>query len=204
MMKFLFDLFPVVLFFIAFKTYDIFVATGVAIAATLLQIGWVWLRHRRVENMMWISLVIIILFGGATLVFQDELFIKWKPTVLYWLFAGILLGAYWFLGKNLIRAMLEKQIVLPDAAWQKLNLSWIVFFIFMGCINLYIAFNFSIDAWVNFKLFGSMGLMLVFVISQAIMIRKYLDTMIPVTAAPHTAGVSVPHRDGADEHTGKD
>lgn len=127
MMKFLFDLFPVVLFFIAFKTYDIFVATGVAIAATLLQIGWVWLRHRRVENMMWISLVIIILFGGATLVFQDELFIKWKPTVLYWLFAGILLGAYWFLGKNLIRAMLEKQIVLPDAAWQKLNLSWIVF-----------------------------------------------------------------------------
>ncbi len=204
MMKFLFDLFPVILFFIAFKAYDIFVATGVAIAATLLQIGWVWLRHRKVENMMWISLVIIILFGGATLVFQDELFIKWKPTVLYWLFASILLGASLFLGKNLIRLMMEKQMVLPDPVWQKLNLSWVVFFIFMGCINLYIAFNFSIDAWVNFKLFGSMGLMLVFVISQAIMIRKYLDTMIPVTADPHTVEASVLRRNGADEHMSKD
>ncbi len=204
MMKFLFDLFPVILFFIAFKTYDIFVATGVAIAATLLQIGWVWLRHRKVENMMWISLVIITLFGGATLVFQDELFIKWKPTVLYWLFSSILLGAQLFWGKNLIRTMMEKQIELPDSAWQKLNLSWIVFFIFMGCINLYIAFSFSIDTWVNFKLFGSMGLMLVFVILQAVMIRKYLDTMTPVTADPHTADASVLRRDGTDEHTGKD
>lgn len=121
-MKFLFDLFPVILFFAAFKAFDIFVATGVAIAATLLQICWVWLRHRQVEKMMWINLAVIIFFGGATLIFQDELFIKWKPTVLYWLFAGILWGALFFPGKNLIRLMLEKQMTLPDSAWQKLNL----------------------------------------------------------------------------------
>jgi intracellular septation protein len=199
-MKFLFDLFPVILFFAAFKAFDIFVATGVAIAATFLQICWVWLRHRQVERMMWINLAVIIFFGGATLIFQDELFIKWKPTVLYWLFAGILWGALFFPGKNLIRLMLEKQIALPDSVWQKLNFSWIVFFIFMGCINLYIAFSFPIDTWVNFKLFGSTGLMLVFVISQLFMIRKYLDTMIPATVDSHTVEASVPRR-GADDHT---
>jgi len=172
-MKFLFDLFPVILFFIAFKAYDIFVATGVAIGATLVQIGWMWFRHRQVDNMMWANLVIILLFGGATLAFQDETFIKWKPTVLYWLFAGALWMASLFLGKNLIRAILEKQIQLPDTVWRKLNLSWIAFFFFMGLINIYIAYNFSLDTWVNFKLFGSMGLMLMFVFAQVVMLRKH-------------------------------
>lgn len=175
-MKFLFDLFPVILFFAAFKYYDIFVATGVAIVATIAQIGWIWCRHRQVDNMMWVSLAVIILFGGATLFFQDENFIKWKPTVLYWLMAIILGISALMFDKNLIRVMLGKQIVLPRLVWQKLNISWIVFFLFMGCANLYIAFSFSVDTWVNFKLFGSMGLMLVFVILQIALINKHLPS----------------------------
>ncbi len=173
-MKFLFDLFPIILFFIAFKTYDIFVATAVAIVATFIQIGWVWLRHRKVDNMMWISLFVIILFGGATLLFQDENFIKWKPTVLYWLFAAVLFISSSFFRKDLIRIMLEKQIKLPQFVWNKLNQSWIVFFVFMGCINLYVAYGFSVDTWVTFKLFGSTALMLVFVVSQVLMLNKHM------------------------------
>jgi len=203
-MKLLFDLFPVILFFIAFKAYDIFIATGVAIGATLFQISWMWLRHRQVDNMMWISLVIILFFGGATLVFQDETFIKWKPTVLYWLFAIILWGSNLFLGKNLIRAMLDKQIMLPDSVWKKLNFSWIAFFFFMGFINLYIAFNFSVDTWVNFKLFGSMGLMLVFVISQIAMLSKHLNTMVPVTTERRTDEASLLNQEDVNHKTNKD
>jgi len=203
-MKFLFDLFPVILFFIAFKAYDIFVATGVAIGATLFQISWLWLRHRQVDNMMWISLVIILFFGGATLAFQDEIFIKWKPTVLYWLFAIVLWGASLFLGKNLIRTMLEKQITLPDSVWKKLNLSWVAFFLFMGFINLYIAFNFSVDTWVNFKLFGSVGLMLVFVISQIAMLSKHLNTMVPVTTGRQAGEKSLLNQGDVNHKTNKD
>jgi intracellular septation protein len=181
-MKFLFDLFPIILFFIAFKTYDIFVATAVAIVATFVQIGWVWLRHRKVDKMMWISLVVIIIFGGATLLFQDENFIKWKPTVLYWLFAVVLFVSNSFFQKDLIRIMLEKQIKLPQLVWNKLNLSWIVFFVLMGCINLYVAYGFSVDTWVTFKLFGSTGLMLVFVVSQVLMLNKHMVVTVPATS----------------------
>lgn len=173
-MKFLFDLFPVILFFVTFKIYGIYAATAAAIAATFIQIGWMWLRHRKVDSMLWISLVIIVLLGGATLVLQDEAFIKWKPTVLYWLFAVVLFLSNLFFKKNLIKALLEKQMALPIAVWDKLNMSWIVFFIVMGGLNIHIAFNFSIDTWVNFKLFGSAGLMLVFVVIQAIILGKYM------------------------------
>ena len=114
-MKFLFDLFPVVLFFVAFKLADIYVATGVAIAASMLQVGWLKLRRKRVEPMLWASLAIIVVFGGATLALQDETFIKWKPTVLYWLFGAVLGGSALLLRRNLLRAMLAEQIVLPDA-----------------------------------------------------------------------------------------
>jgi len=173
-MKFLFDLFPVILFFVTFKIYGIYAATAAAIVATFVQIGWMWLRHRKVDSMLWISLAIIVLLGGATLVLQNEAFIKWKPTVLYWLFAAVLWLSNIFFKKNLIKALLEKQMALPIAVWSKLNMSWIVFFIVMGGINIHIAFNFSIDTWVNFKLFGSVGLMLVFVVMQAIILGKYM------------------------------
>ncbi|HEX6008253.1 MAG TPA: septation protein A [Burkholderiales bacterium] len=174
-MKFLFDIFPVLLFFVAFKLYDIYVATAVAIGATFVQIGWVWLRHRKVDTMLWVSLGVIVVFGGATLLLHDETFIKWKPTVLYWLFGAVLAVASLGFRKNLIRALMEKQMSLPDIAWSRLQTSWIGFFAVMGALNLFVAYNFSTDAWVNFKLFGGMGLMLVFVVLQALMVGKYVE-----------------------------
>jgi len=173
-MKFIFDLFPVILFFVAYKTYDIYVATAVAIAATVVQIGWTWFRHRKVDKMLWISLAVIALLGGATLMLQDELFIMWKPTVLYWLFSAILLVSSTFFKKNLIQALLEKQLDLPKMVWAKLNASWIIFFIFMGGVNLHIAYGYSLDTWVNFKLFGSTGLMVIFVVAQMMVLGKYV------------------------------
>jgi intracellular septation protein len=174
-MKFLFDLFPVILFFIAYKFAGIFVATSVAIAGTFAQIGWVWFRHRRVDVMLWVSLAIVTVFGGATLLLQDETFIKWKPTALYWLFAVTLAGASLFMKKNLMKSLLSEQMQLPDEAWQKMNVSWIGFFTFMGIANLVVAYNFSTDAWVNFKLFGGIGLMLGFVLVQGLMLSKYIE-----------------------------
>jgi len=173
-MKFLFDLFPVILFFAAFKLFDIYVATAVAIAATFLQIGWLKLKGRKVETMMWVSLAIIVVFGGATLALHDETFIKWKPTVLYWLFGAVIAAADLLFHKNLIRAMLGEQVRMPDAAWARLNWSWAAFFAFMGAANLYVAYNYSTDTWVNFKLFGGMGLMLVFVLLQALFFARHI------------------------------
>jgi intracellular septation protein len=176
-MKFLFDLFPVILFFIAFKVSGIYVATGVAIVATFAQIGWMWFKHRKVDTMLWVSLGIVTVFGGMTLIFHDETFIKWKPTVLYWAFASALAGGTLFFKKNLIRALLGEKMELPDAVWRQLNWSWFGFFVFMGFANLAVAFafNFSTDDWVNFKLFGGMGLMLFFVIAQGLLLSKYIE-----------------------------
>jgi len=202
-MKFLFDLFPVILFFIVFKWGEnnlaqaqalvqqyfsgltgpgtvapdqapILIATGVAIVATIAQIGYLLLRRRKVDGMLWVSLAIIVVFGGATIYFHSDTFIKWKPTVLYWIFAvGLLLGPL-IAKKNLIRAMMEKSMTLPDVIWARLNLTWAGFFALMGALNLFVAFNFPTSAWVNFKLFGVTILMLVFVVGQMMMLSKYL------------------------------
>ena len=200
MKKFLFDLFPVIIFFVAYKLGDahpeatqqilqslglpqpagvndkpgIYLATFVAIIASIMQILWVKLRGHKVETMLWVSLGIIVVFGGATLWLHDESFIKWKPTVLYWVFAATIFGAALF-GRNLIRGLMNTQLELPEVAWSRLNLSWGGFFAVMGLVNLWVAFNYSTDAWVNFKLFGSMGLMLVFVVAQGMMLSKYMD-----------------------------
>ena len=174
-MKFLFDLFPVIVFFIAFKLAGIYVATLLAIVATLVQVGYLLVRGRKVEPMLWVSLVIIVVFGGATLALQDEAFIKWKPTILYWLFAAALGGAPLLAKRNLIRAMLESQMTLPESAWARLNWSWVGFFALMGAANLWVAYTFSTDTWVNFKLFGSFGLMLVFVLAQGLLLSRYME-----------------------------
>lgn len=176
-MKFLFDLFPVLLFFVAFKFGGIYVATGVAMATSVAQIIWVWVKHRKVDTMLWVSLVIITVFGGMTLVFHDETFIKWKPTVLYWSFAVALTGSTLFLRKNLIRALLAEQFEAPEHIWTTLNWSWIGFFIFMGFANLAVAFalGLSTEVWVNFKLFGGIGLMLVFAVIQGLLLSKYIE-----------------------------
>ncbi|MDR0440936.1 MAG: septation protein A [Candidatus Accumulibacter sp.] len=176
-MKFLFDVFPVVLFFAAFKFGDIFIATGVAIAATFVQIVWVLAHGRKVDKMLWISLAIIVVTGGLTLLLRDETFIKWKPTVLYWAFAASLGGSAFFFRKNLIRSLLAEQISAPDFVWRRLNRSWIGYFVFMGFANLAVAFalNLSTETWVNFKLFGGIGLMLAFALLQGLALAKYID-----------------------------
>jgi intracellular septation protein len=173
-MKFLWDLFPVILFFAAYKFADIYVATGVAIVATAAQIAWVKFRGGKVSGMQWTALGIIAIFGGATLLLRDENFIKWKPTVLYWLAGAAFLIAL-AMGKNLVKSvMAEGGLLLPEPVWTKLCIAWGVFFLFKGALNLWVAFTFSTDVWVNFKLFGGMGLMLAFIVAQAMWLAKYL------------------------------
>ena len=173
-LKLLFDFFPIILFFIVFKLAGIYAATAVTIAATFAQIGWVWFKHRKVEPMLWMSLGVVVVFGGATLLFHNDTFIKWKPTVLYWLFAAILSGAQLLQGKNLMRSLMGKQMQLPDAIWTKVNWSWVAFFVLMGVLNIAIAYNFSTDLWVDFKLFGSLILTLVFVIGQSLLLSRHM------------------------------
>ena len=199
-MKLLFDLFPVILFFATFKYSEknpdhaaslvgavlngaavdikqapILLATVVVILATIAQIAWVHFRHGKVDKMLWISLLLVVVFGGLTLFFQNETFIKWKPTILYWVFAVSMLFSARVTKKNPIKAMLGEQLTLPDAIWGKLSLSWIGFFVIMGALNLFVAFNFPTDIWVNFKLFGGMGLMFLFVLGQGMLLSKYVE-----------------------------
>jgi intracellular septation protein len=175
-MKLLLDFFPIILFFIAFKVWGIYVATGVAIVATIAQIGWLRYKTGKVEPMQWVSLGVIVLFGGATIIAHNETFIKWKPTVLYWLMGGALVVGQLIFRKNLLKSLMGGQMQLPDAAWQVMNWSWSGFFAVMGVINLWVAYNFDTDTWVNFKLFGGIGLMLVFVVGQALYLGRYLKT----------------------------
>lgn len=174
-MKLLFDLFPVILFFLVFKLAGVFAATAAAIAATFAQVAWVKYRHGKVDTMLWVSLGIITMFGGATLLLHDETFIKWKPTVLYWFFSAALLLAPILFKKNLMRALLQDKMALPDAIWQRLNLAWSAFFALLGLLNLYVAFSFSTETWVNFKLFGATAIMLVFILLQAAMLAKHIE-----------------------------
>lgn len=173
-MKILFDLFPVILFFLVFKLFGVYAATATAIAATIAQVVWVKYRHGKVDTMLWVSLGIIVFFGGATLLLHDETFIKWKPTVLYWFFAATLLFSRALFGKNLMRSLLEEKMTLPDPVWHTLNLAWAAFFAVLGVVNLYVAFNYTLDTWVNFKLFGATSMMLLFIVAQAAMLSKYI------------------------------
>ena len=198
MKKLFFDLFPVVLFFIAYRTglgdpqlalgvldalhmhnitqtqAPILLATCAAIAATLAQTAWVWLRHRRVEKMMLFTLALMIVFGGATLVFHDPLFIQWKLTIFYWAFALVLAVSAWVFGNNLLRKMLASQLELPEAVWARLNLAWVLFLFGMGLLNLYVMHQFSEEAWVNFKLFGTSSMMFLFILAQALYLSRHI------------------------------
>lgn len=178
-MKFLFDLFPVILFFIAFKFFGIFAATAVAMAATIAQIIYVKLRHGTVDKMLMMSGVIITIFGGATLLLKDPQFIQWKPTILYWIFTAGLLVSQFLFNKNPIRSLMEKQISLPDMIWAKMNIAWALLFLGLGFLNLYVAYNFSQDIWVDFKLFGITGIMFLFIILQTVFISKYIPKEEP-------------------------
>ena len=175
-MKLLIDFFPIILFFAAFKFAGIYVATGVAIAATVVQIIYLRLRNGKVEPMQWVSLAVIVLFGGATLIAHNEEFIKWKPSVLYWLMGAVLAGGLLFFRKNFIKSLMGTQMELPDPVWRTLCWAWALFFAGMGVLKLWVAFNFDTDTWVNFKLFGGMGLMLVFVVGQALYLSRHMQS----------------------------
>ena len=175
-MKFLFDLFPVVLFVATYMLTDsIYLATAVIIPASIAQVVFARLRYGSVDKMLWASLVLIVVMGGLTLALQDKRFIMWKPTLLYWLFAAVLALAPVVSGTNLIRTILGKELSAPDHVWSKLNLSWVAFFVAMGALNLYVAYSFSERFWVQFKLWGGLGLMLAFVVAQALVLARYAE-----------------------------
>ena len=174
-MKILFDFFPILLFFIAYKFFGIFAATAVAIAATFVQVGYSWFRHRKVAVMQWITLLIIVIFGGLTLYLHDEQFIKWKPTVINWLFGLAFLSSQ-FLGKTtVIERLMGGSLSLPQPVWRRLNLSWTAFFFIQGGANLYVMSHFDRDTWVNFKLFGMLGLTLAFMVIQSFFLARHLQ-----------------------------
>lgn len=202
-MKLLFDLFPVILFFVSYKLASaypaqsfavasatlggligdgqlprdqapILLATAVTIVAALAQVGWLVARKRRVEPMLWMSLGVIVVFGGATLWFHDETFIKWKPTILYALFATVLFAGSAIWKRNFVKSLLGEQIAVPDAIWDRLLLLWVAFFVAMAALNLLVAYNFPTDTWVNFKLFGLFGITLVFTLLVGVYLARHM------------------------------
>jgi intracellular septation protein len=178
-MQFAVDILPVIFFFLTFKLYGIYAATYVGIGAAVVQAGWTYYRHRRIELMQCISALSIIVLGSATIFFHQEMFIKWKPTVLNWIFALAFFAAPIFGEKTLVARMMEQNIQLPDPIWKALNRAWIGFFLLSGAINLLVAYNCSTETWVQFKLFGYLGMTLIFIIAQSIYISRFIPQEPP-------------------------
>lgn len=185
-MKFLFDFFPVVLFFIAYKIHGIYVAVAIAIAASFIQVGLYWFKHRKFENLHLISLAVVAIFGGLTLALQDEAFIKWKPSIVNWLFGIVFLSSQFIGRKNLVEHLMSSSLSLPSFIWPRLNIAWSIFFIALGFVNLYVMSYYDTDTWVEFKVFGMMGLTFAFIIAQGIYLAKYVqhDPVEPVNKNP--------------------
>ena len=173
-MKLFYDILPVILFFAVFKTVDIYWATATAILASSSQIGWRLLTGKRPETTVIITFLMILLLGGATLLLHEEIYIKWKPTAVYWALSLAFCISQFVGQKPLVQRMLEKNVSVKKALWTKLNLSWVAFFFFMGCLNIFVLYNFDTNTWVNFKLFGSLLLTLIFVIGQGLVLAKYV------------------------------
>ncbi|MES2886793.1 MAG: septation protein A [Pseudomonadota bacterium] len=212
-MKLLFDFLPIILFFGTYKyaggrtewasTFasdhfgflvaggvvgpkeaPVLLATLVVMAATLAQVVYLLAMRRKIDTMLWVSLALVVVLGGATVYFHSETFIKWKPTVLYWAMASALALSAWVLKKNLIQKLMGAQLSLPASVWERLNLAWAGFFAGMGALNLYIAYAFDTDAWVNFKLFGGLGLMVVFTLAQGLYVSRHVIETGPAAVPP--------------------
>lgn len=175
-MKQFLDFIPLVIFFAVYQfTKDMVIATASLILVTALQVAFMWLRYRKVEKIHLITLAVVLVFGSLTVYLQDDRFIMWKPTIVNWILALVLLGSQWLTGKNLIRKMLEASMKLPDLVWNRLNTAWALFFIASGVLNLYVAFSFSQETWVNFKVFGLLGLTLGFAVLQIFVLSRYIE-----------------------------
>jgi len=181
-MKFLFDFFPIIAFFIAFyipedREQGIYIATYTIIISTFIQVALYWLLYKKFEKMHLITFVVVLIFGGLTIYLQNEAFIKWKPTIVNWCFAIALIASHFIGDKPLFQRMLnlaDNKLQLPDHVWRNVNMSWGIFFIFLGFVNLYVAFSFSTEFWVNFKAWGMTGLNFIFLIAIFIYIYQYL------------------------------
>lgn len=176
-MKLLFDYFPIICFFIAYKIWGIYVATAVAMGACALQNIVYWCKNRCFEKLHIITFITIFVLGGFTLIFHNAIFIKWKPSIIYWAFSIALFYSQFFTHKNIIFRVLGDKITLPAVAWKRLNFAWALFFIFMGFLNIYVVYHYTTNQWVNFKLFGTLGLTLVFAIAQAVYMTKYVKSL---------------------------
>ncbi|MFC0225844.1 septation protein A [Serratia aquatilis] len=174
-MKQFLDFLPLIVFFAFYKLYDIYVASGALIAATALALIFTWLKYRKVEKMTLITFAMVVIFGTLTLVFHNDLFIKWKVTVIYVLFSLALLISQLVLKKPLIQRMLGKELTLPDKVWGNLNIAWAIFFLACGLANIYVAFWLPQDVWVNFKVFGLTALTLVFTLISGIYIYRHMQ-----------------------------
>ncbi len=172
-MKFLIDFFPILLFFIAYKMADVYTATGILMLATVMQSILIWRMDGKLHTMQKVTLALVLGFGALTLGLHDERFIKWKPTILYTGMAIGLAGAHWILGKNALQGLLGRQLKLPQPVWHRLNLSWVLYCLFMASINAYVAHYFSTDDWVNFKIWGYV-FPLIFILGQGIYISRHL------------------------------
>lgn len=187
-MKLITDFLPIILFFIAYKfgggvyTFNgqeyqvegIYAATAVMMVATLIQVALSWLIHRKVEKQHSVTLILVLVLGGATIWLQNPEFVMWKPTAVNWLFALAFIGARVFTDKTLLERLLASHLQLPTAVWSRLNMAWILFFIFSGILNIYIAYWYSEETWVNFKLFGSLAITVVFILGQALYLSRHI------------------------------
>ncbi len=221
-MKLLLDFLPILLFFITFRFAEgrkewaakfatehfgslvsggvvgpgeapVLLATVVVIAATLAQVAMLKVRGRKVDLMLWVSLGLVTVLGGATIWFHSETFIKWKPSVLYWVMGLAFWVSQVFFGRNLLQVLMGEQLVLPPQVWRRLSVAWIAFFAFMGILNLYVAYSFDTATWVNFKLFGGIGLMLLFTLAQGLYLSRYIqDDAAPGAADPAGARADKP------------
>ncbi|WP_281544284.1 septation protein A [Grimontia sp. SpTr1] len=172
-MKQLLDFIPLIIFFALYKMYDIYTATGALIVATIIQVAVTWVLYKKVEKMQIVTAVLVAVFGGMTLFFQDDNFIKWKVTIVYALFAiGLMVSQV--LGKPLIKGMLGKEITLPDNVWRNINSAWVGFFAALAVLNVYVAYQMPLDVWVNFKVFGLLALTLVFTMVSGVYIYKHM------------------------------
>lgn len=173
-MQFLYDFFPIIIFFTVYKIAGIYAATASAIIVSFAQVALYWLKHHKFSNLQVITFLIILLLGGATLILHKPIFIKWKPSIIYWLFALVFFCSHFIGKKPLICYMMDKKIKLPEKIWARLNFSWVIFFAILGLANIYVVYHYNTNTWVNFKLFGILGITIIFVVIQALYLTRFV------------------------------